>query len=37
VFRTRCPLAIERCARETPLLRQVGASEVACHRAEEVE
>jgi oligopeptide transport system ATP-binding protein len=36
VFRTRCPLAIERCAREVPQLRQVGASEVACHRAEEL-
>jgi oligopeptide transport system ATP-binding protein len=36
VFRTRCPMAIERCARETPLLRRVGASLVACHRAEEV-
>jgi oligopeptide transport system ATP-binding protein len=37
VFRTRCALAIERCAREIPMLRQVGASLVACHRAEEVE
>jgi oligopeptide transport system ATP-binding protein len=36
VFRTRCPLAIERCAREVPQLRQVGDSQVACHRAEEV-
>jgi oligopeptide transport system ATP-binding protein len=36
VFRTRCPMAIERCAREVPLLRQVGDSQVACHRAEEV-
>jgi oligopeptide/dipeptide ABC transporter ATP-binding protein len=36
VFRTRCPLAIERCAREVPALRQVGSSLVACHRAEEV-
>jgi oligopeptide transport system ATP-binding protein len=35
VFRTRCPLAIERCAREVPLLRQVAASLVACHRAED--
>ncbi|HEY3808325.1 MAG TPA: oligopeptide/dipeptide ABC transporter ATP-binding protein [Steroidobacteraceae bacterium] len=35
VFRTRCPLAIERCAREIPALRQVGDSEVACHRAEQ--
>ncbi len=37
VFRTRCPMAVERCAREIPLLRQVGASLVACHRAEEVD
>jgi peptide/nickel transport system ATP-binding protein len=35
VFRTRCPLAIERCEREIPALRLVGASLVACHRAEE--
>ncbi len=36
VFRTRCPLAVERCARETPALRAVGDSQVACHRAEEL-
>jgi oligopeptide transport system ATP-binding protein len=36
VFRTRCPIAIDRCAREIPALRQVGDSQVACHRAEEV-
>jgi hypothetical protein len=30
-------MAIERCVHEIPLLRQVGASLVACHRAEEVE
>ncbi len=35
VFRTRCPLAVARCERERPALRQVGASLVACHRAEE--
>jgi peptide/nickel transport system ATP-binding protein len=35
VFRTRCPLAIEHCAREVPPLRRVGDSLVACHRAEE--
>jgi oligopeptide transport system ATP-binding protein len=34
VFRTRCPLAIERCRSEVPALRTVGASQVACHRAE---
>jgi oligopeptide transport system ATP-binding protein len=36
VFRTRCRYAIERCARELPLLRAVGESLVACHRAEEI-
>jgi len=36
VFRTRCPLAIQRCTQEVPELRQVGESLVACHRAEEV-
>jgi len=36
VFRTRCPLAIERCAREVPALRPVGDGVVACHRAEEL-
>ncbi|MEE9142780.1 MAG: dipeptide ABC transporter ATP-binding protein [Gammaproteobacteria bacterium] len=35
-FRTRCPYAIERCATEEPQLRDVGASRVACHRAEEI-
>ncbi|HEV7985566.1 MAG TPA: oligopeptide/dipeptide ABC transporter ATP-binding protein [Steroidobacteraceae bacterium] len=36
VFRTRCPHAIERCALELPVLRQLGDSQVACHRAEEL-
>lgn len=36
VFRTRCPIAIERCAREVPALRQYEESLVACHRAEEM-
>ncbi len=36
VFRTRCAYAIPRCAREIPALRRIGASEVACHRAEEI-
>jgi len=36
VFRTRCPLAVARCAQEVPLLRHLGGSEVACHRAEEL-
>ena len=35
VFRHRCPIAIARCAAERPLLRPVGQSMVACHRAEE--
>jgi oligopeptide transport system ATP-binding protein len=35
VFRHRCPLAVARCASEVPLLRVVGASLVACHRAGE--
>lgn len=35
-FRTRCPLAVERCASETPQLREVDGRWVACHRAEEV-
>ena len=30
-------LAIERCTRETPTLRSVGESGVACHRAEELQ
>ncbi len=35
VFRTRCPLAVERCATEVPHLRRLAGSEVACHRAGE--
>ncbi len=35
VFRSRCPLAVARCASEVPRLRTVGASLVACHRAGE--
>lgn len=35
VFRQRCPLAVARCSSETPLPRTVGASTVACHRADE--
>ena len=34
VFRTRCPLAAERCAAERPALRPVGDSLVACHFAD---
>jgi oligopeptide transport system ATP-binding protein len=36
VFRTRCPAAEPRCAEAVPTLRTVGASTVACHRAEEL-
>ena len=33
-FRTRCPLATERCAAEEPVLREVGPGQfVACHHA----
>jgi oligopeptide transport system ATP-binding protein len=35
VFRQRCPIAVARCAEERPLLRRVGDSMVACHRADE--
>jgi oligopeptide transport system ATP-binding protein len=35
-FHPRCPIAIERCSRERPLLRVVGEQVVACHRADEV-
>jgi oligopeptide transport system ATP-binding protein len=37
VFRTRCPLAIDRCAREVPPIEEIAAShQVACHRWREV-
>jgi oligopeptide transport system ATP-binding protein len=33
VFRTRCPLALELCAREVPQVERIGPGhEVACHR-----
>ncbi len=35
-FRTRCRYAVPRCTEEIPLLRAVGSSRVACHRAEEL-
>ena len=36
-FRTRCPMATDRCAAEVPVLRDMGASHLsACHYAEEV-
>ena len=34
-FRTRCRFAEERCQKEAPLLRPLGGSLVACHRAGE--
>jgi len=34
-YSARCPLAIERCRIETPLLREVERRRVACHRAED--
>lgn len=36
-FHPRCPLAVDRCRTEVPLLRTIGPGRlVACHRAEEV-
>jgi oligopeptide/dipeptide ABC transporter ATP-binding protein len=32
-FRTRCPIAVERCAAEVPELRRIGDHWAACHRA----
>lgn len=32
-FRTRCPIAVARCAAETPALRRIGDHLVACHEA----
>jgi dipeptide transport system ATP-binding protein len=36
-FHKRCPHAVDRCAAETPLLRDFGPLRVACHRAEELQ
>ncbi len=37
VFHPRCPLAVDRCRAEVPLLREAGPGHrVACHRAEDV-
>ena len=33
-FHPRCPLAVERCQRERPEMRTLGAGRVACHMAE---
>jgi len=30
-FHTRCPVAVDRCRTEVPLLRDVGTSTVSCH------
>ena len=34
LFHGRCPLAVDRCRRERPVLRSVGDRMVACHRIE---
>jgi oligopeptide transport system ATP-binding protein len=36
VFRTRCAYAVERCSQETPALRPIGETLVACHLAEQI-
>ncbi|MGR3495664.1 ABC transporter ATP-binding protein [Citreimonas sp.] len=33
-FHPRCPIAIDRCKTERPLMRPIGDTRVACHRAE---
>lgn len=33
-FHPRCPLAVDRCSRERPEMRQLGETRVACHLAE---
>jgi oligopeptide transport system ATP-binding protein len=35
-FHPRCPLTIERCKVETPILRPMDSTIVACHRAEDI-
>jgi peptide/nickel transport system ATP-binding protein len=35
-FHPRCPLALERCAAERPVLRALDGVQVACHRAEDM-
>jgi len=37
VFHPRCEFAKDICAHQAPLLRDVGPSRVACHRAEEIQ
>jgi oligopeptide/dipeptide ABC transporter ATP-binding protein len=34
-FHPRCPLAVDRCRQEQPVLREVGGRLVSCHRAED--
>jgi oligopeptide/dipeptide ABC transporter ATP-binding protein len=34
LFHSRCPLAVDRCRNERPLLRVIGERMVACHRTE---
>ncbi len=34
-FHPRCPIAVDRCRQERPLLRPLGRARVACHRAGE--
>ncbi len=36
VFASRCPFALDVCSESRPVLRQIGVSLVACHRAEEM-
>lgn len=36
-YAERCPLALERCRTEAPLLRELDGRDIACHRAEEVD
>jgi oligopeptide/dipeptide ABC transporter ATP-binding protein len=37
VFASRCRFVEDRCRTERPILRDIGGSNVACHRAEEIE
>ena len=33
-FHPRCPIAVDRCKTELPVLRRIGGADVACHLAE---
>ncbi|MCX8997122.1 ATP-binding cassette domain-containing protein [Rhizobiaceae bacterium BDR2-2] len=35
-FRTRCPFATSTCAESKPEMRRIGETQVACHRAEDI-